>query len=85
MSDTFEVLAERPNGVIPNRKTSPLSIAVADTATTGGAVRFPLNGESPHKVRMRLDSFCRFRDLRLHMRTRDGICTAWAEPRQPKA
>ena len=79
MSDTFEVISDRPNVKSRGVQASPLSIAVAETARTGGAVKFALNGEQSHTVRVRLAAFCRTRGLRVRMWTQEGVCTVWAE------
>ena len=83
MSEQFEVISERPNvkrrGVQASARA--LSIAVAETARTGGAVKFALDGEQLHTVRCRLQAFCRTRGLRVRIQAKDGAYTAWAEPK----
>lgn len=65
------------------RRVSALQAAVRDTAETGKAIRIPLNGEPPYKLRNRLYQSVRPVGLLLHIKQDgEGYILEWCEKRR---
>jgi hypothetical protein len=74
MSEQFEVV-ERVDS-----RSNPLGVALVETAKTGKAIKFSLNGSSYSQVYQRLNYYMDRNGLRLRIRKQgDGTFVAWAE------
>ena len=79
MSD-FEIV-ERPSPVRRGPMRHPIVQAVIDSATTGHAVRFALNGSTPRQWEARIRTTAARAGLRSHIRSDGDHLVAWTEKR----
>jgi len=71
---------ERPQHAGHGKRPSDLSVAVADTAESGGAIRFELNGKPVHTYRNQLFAYAKARGLSAHVIAVDAThFDAWME------
>lgn len=83
----FEKLTERPTNIQRTKRTqgrelSPLSAAILETATTGGAVKITIDGISPAQLRgkrTQYSALARRHGYTLRSRTDDNFIYLWVE------